>query len=73
MGRGFIPERVSGYHFAPVAQSDRALPSEGRGREFDSLRARQLLLRAALAFGEQFRVLLDKLRLFGLALFGPQL
>jgi hypothetical protein len=26
---------------APVAQLDRALPSEGRGREFESRRARQ--------------------------------
>jgi hypothetical protein len=28
---------------APVAQMDRALPSEGRGREFESLRAHQFL------------------------------
>ena len=27
--------------FAPVAQLDRALPSEGRGQGFESLRARQ--------------------------------
>jgi hypothetical protein len=27
---------------APVAQMDRALPSEGRGREFESLRAHHL-------------------------------
>jgi hypothetical protein len=30
---------------APVAQLDRALPSEGRGREFESRRVRQLLHR----------------------------
>ena len=29
---------------APVAQLDRVLPSEGRGREFESRRARQLFL-----------------------------
>jgi hypothetical protein len=29
---------------APVAQLDRALPSEGRGQGFESLRARQLFL-----------------------------
>ena len=27
---------------APVAQLDRALPSEGRGREFESRRVRQI-------------------------------
>jgi hypothetical protein len=30
---------------APVAQLDRALPSEGRGREFESRRARQQIQR----------------------------
>jgi hypothetical protein len=30
--------------FAPVAQLDRALPSEGRGRAFESRRVRQFLL-----------------------------
>jgi hypothetical protein len=30
---------------APVAQLDRALPSEGRGHRFESCRARQLLVR----------------------------
>ncbi len=29
---------------APVAQLDRALPSEGRGREFESRRVRQFIL-----------------------------
>jgi hypothetical protein len=29
--------------FAPVAQLDRALPSEGKGHWFDSSRVRQLL------------------------------
>src|SRR2546428_4199994 len=39
---------------APVAQLDRALPSEGRGRRFESSRARHLFqvsAPAALAFG----------------------
>ena len=35
---GGIPDRL-----APVAQLDRALPSEGRGQGFESLRARQLI------------------------------
>lgn len=30
---------------APVAQLDRALPSEGRGQRFESSRARQLAIR----------------------------
>ena len=34
LGRDAVP-------FAPVAQLDRALPSEGRGQGFESLRARQ--------------------------------
>ncbi len=29
---------------APVAQLDRALPSEGRGQRFESSRVRQLIL-----------------------------
>ncbi len=33
--------RYLGSH-APVAQLDRALPSEGRGQGFESLRARQI-------------------------------
>ena len=33
---------------APVAQLDRVLPSEGRGREFESRRARQSTKRAPL-------------------------
>ena len=38
---------------APVAQLDRALPSEGRGQGFESLRARQLFqyISARLAEG----------------------
>ena len=39
---------------APVAQLDRALPSEGRGQKFESSRARQFLphfcVRSAAAF-----------------------
>ena len=30
-------------HFAPVAQLDRVLPSEGRGRTFESCRARHII------------------------------
>src|SRR5262249_18700859 len=37
-------DRLMTYLRAPVAQLDRALPSEGRGREFESRRARQLVL-----------------------------
>ena len=38
--------RFTGYNAdrAPVAQLDRVLPSEGRGREFESRRARQPFL-----------------------------
>src|SRR5262249_37163984 len=38
-------DRLMTYLPAPVAQLDRALPSEGRGREFESRRARQRLQR----------------------------
>src|SRR5262249_52911213 len=34
-------DRLMTYLRAPLAQLDRALPSEGRGREFESRRARQ--------------------------------
>ena len=36
-------ETCSRHSLAPVAQLDRVLPSEGRGRTFESSRARQLL------------------------------
>ena len=36
-------------HSAPVAQLDRALPSEGRGHRFESCRARQFFQRLAFA------------------------
>ncbi len=35
-------------HYAPVAQLDRALPSEGRGREFESRRVHQYLYLTAI-------------------------
>jgi hypothetical protein len=37
------PSSGRSQRLAPVAQLDRALPSEGRGQGFESLRARQLL------------------------------
>ena len=37
-------------HRAPVAQLDRALPSEGRGREFESRRVRQFFQRVMTPF-----------------------
>jgi hypothetical protein len=42
---------------APVAQLDRALPSEGRGREFESRRVRHRLIPQAqsYALGSLFR------------------
>jgi hypothetical protein len=36
-----VPARFKYAGLAPVAQLDRALPSEGRGQGFESLRARQ--------------------------------
>ena len=48
--RGKMPKSALSY--ALVAQLDRVLPSEGRGRGFESRRARQhLLLRSGLKFG----------------------
>ena len=38
----FRYQQVVALALAPVAQLDRALPSEGRGQGFESLRARQL-------------------------------
>ena len=38
------PFRLWKADHAPVAQLDRALPSEGKGRTFESSRARQILL-----------------------------
>jgi hypothetical protein len=40
----FAARQRIGYksNYAPVAQLDRALPSEGRGQGFESLRVRQL-------------------------------
>ena len=37
-----VPASFKYAGLAPVAQLDRALPSEGRGQGFESLRARQL-------------------------------
>src|SRR6185436_11441750 len=42
--RALRPLPVRGRPDAPVAQLDRALPSEGKGREFESRRVRQLSL-----------------------------
>lgn len=37
-------------YVAPVAQLDRALPSGGRGREFESRRVRHLLAKITLLY-----------------------
>ena len=39
-------------NLAPVAQLDRALPSEGRGREFESRRVRHARIMGALFFNK---------------------
>ena len=52
---GVAVDRVSSYipRDAPVAQLDRALPSEGRGQRFESSRARQLSFRRPLTMASK--------------------
>ncbi len=42
------PRSINNRRYAPVAQLDRALPSEGRGREFESRRVRHFFCSVAL-------------------------
>ena len=49
-GHGLYPSPAAEKIRAPVAQLDRALPSEGRGREFESRRVRQQFRRLSPGF-----------------------
>jgi hypothetical protein len=44
-------------HTAPVAQLDRALPSEGKGRTFESSRVRQISRKIILLHNYNSKVL----------------